>query len=231
MLSSKPLQGTLQGGLMQNSEKNILDDKIQEPLSSVDEIVSELLQGQFIILVDDENRENEGDLICLAEKITPEMINFICTYARGMMCLAITKERADQLGLELQPRRNHHNLYTAFTTSIEAKSGITTGISVADRHKTIQDAINPNFGTDDIATPGHIFPIVADEQGVLSRAGHTEAAVDLAKISGSNPAAVICEIMNPDGTMARLPELILFAKKHNIKIGKIEDLINYRKNK
>jgi len=180
------------------------------------------------ILVDDEDRENEGDLIIPAQMATPDAINFMAKYGRGLICLTLTQARVDQLGLPLMSQANGSRHQTAFTVSIEAREGVTTGISAADRSKTVSVAIDASKGAADIATPGHVFPLAAKEGGVLVRAGHTEASVDISKLAGLNPAAVICEIMNDDGTMARLPDLIPFAQEHGLKVGTIRDLIAYR---
>jgi len=198
------------------------------PISTIEEALEDVRQGKLIIVVDDEDRENEGDLILAAEKVTPEAINFMAKYGRGLICLAITPEIAERLQLPLQPRRGMDPYGTAFTVSIEARYGVTTGISAYDRAHTIKVAIDDNSGPEDIVTPGHVFPIVARKGGVLVRAGHTEAAVDLARLAGLKPAGVICEIMKDDGTMARLPDLEEFAKKHGLKIITIRDLIAYR---
>lgn len=198
------------------------------PISPTQEIINELRTGHMVILVDDEDRENEGDLMIAADFITPEAINFMATHARGLICLTLTKAQCDQLGLLPMVRNNRSSFHTAFTTSIEAAEGVTTGISAFDRARTIQVAVAKNAKPDDIVQPGHIFPVTAREGGVLRRAGHTEAGCDLTALAGLTPAAVICEIMNEDGTMARLPELLSFAKKHQIKIGTIADLISYR---
>lgn len=198
------------------------------PISSTQEIIDELRAGHMVILVDDEDRENEGDLMIAADFITPEAINFMAKYARGLICLTLTKERCDQLGLSPMARDNRSSFHTAFTTSIEAAEGVTTGISAFDRARTVQVAVAKNAKPDDIVQPGHIFPITAREGGVLRRAGHTEAGCDLTALAGLTPASVICEIMNEDGSMARLPELLSFAEKHQLKIGTIADLISYR---
>ncbi|MBS56560.1 MAG: 3,4-dihydroxy-2-butanone-4-phosphate synthase [Rickettsiales bacterium] len=197
-------------------------------LSSIEEIIEDARNGRMFILIDDPDRENEGDLIIPAQMVTPEAINFMAKYGRGLICLALTKQRIDELGLPLMNPSNQKNDLTAFTISIEAKEGITTGISAADRAHTISTAINQNRKKDDIVSPGHIFPLMAWAGGVLERAGHTEASVDIAKIAGLNPSGVICEIMNDDGSMARLPELINFAEKHSLKIATVSDLIKYR---
>lgn len=199
-------------------------------LNSIPEILDDIKSGKAVILVDDEDRENEGDLIVAADYITPQMVNFMALEARGLICLSLTGEQIARLGLPLMTKDegNRAPHRTAFTVSIEAAKGVSTGISAADRALTIKVAANPSATPEDIIVPGHVFPIRAQEGGVLKRAGHTEASVDLARMAGLNPAAVICEIMNPDGTMARMPELIEFARKHGIKIGTIESLIRYR---
>jgi len=202
---------------------------LHQYLSSIEELVEEARNGRPFILVDDEDRENEGDLCIPAQFATPDVINFMARYGRGLICLAMTRQRVEQLGLPLMTRENGSRHQTAFTVSIEAKHGITTGISAHDRAHTVAVAINPENGRDQIATPGHIFPLVAREGGTLVRTGHTEAAVDIARLAGVTPAGVICEIMNDDGTMARLPELVAFAQHHNLKIGTIADLIAYRR--
>ncbi|MGN7997771.1 3,4-dihydroxy-2-butanone-4-phosphate synthase [Sphingomonas sp. 22176] len=198
-------------------------------LSSPEELIDEARNGRMFILVDDEDRENEGDLVIPAQMATPDAINFMAKYGRGLICLAMTKARVDQLGLELMSRANGTRHETAFTVSIEAKEGVTTGISAADRARTISVAIDSTKERADIVTPGHVFPLVARDGGVLVRAGHTEAAVDVARLAGLNPAGVICEIMKDDGTMARLDDLVGFAQLHNLKIGTIRDLIAYRR--
>ena len=198
-------------------------------LSPVKDIIEDAKAGRMFILVDSESRENEGDLIIPAQMATPDIINFMAIHARGLICLALTQERADALGLQLMPPRNHRHFQTAFTVSIEAREGVTTGISAHDRARTIAVAIDPEKNASDIATPGHVFPILAREGGVLTRAGHTEAVIDIARLAGLYPAAVICEIMKEDGTMARLPDLIAFAQKHHFKIGAISELIAHRR--
>ncbi|PKO35118.1 MAG: 3,4-dihydroxy-2-butanone-4-phosphate synthase [Betaproteobacteria bacterium HGW-Betaproteobacteria-7] len=197
-------------------------------IASTAEIVTELKAGRMVILVDEEDRENEGDLVMAAEHITPEAINFMARYGRGLICLTLTEARCKKLGLTQMARNNKTQYGTAFTVSIEAAEGVTTGISAADRARTIQVAVAKNTTIDDIVQPGHVFPITAREGGVLVRAGHTEAGCDLAGMAGLEPSSVICEIMNDDGTMARLPELMEFAKEHGLKIGTIADLIHYR---
>lgn len=198
-------------------------------LVSIEEIIDLAKRGEPFILIDADDRENEGDIIIPAEFVSPDSINFMATHARGLICLAITGERAAELELSPMASENRAGLGTAFTTSIEAREGVTTGISARDRACTISVAVDPQKGHNDIVSPGHIFPLVAREGGVLVRAGHTEAAVDIARIAGLQPAGVICEIMNDDGTMARLPDLIPFAEKHGLKIGTIADLIAYRR--
>ena len=198
-------------------------------ISSIEEIISDARQGKMFILVDHKDRENEGDLVIPAEKATPEAINFMATHGRGLICLALTSERLDALGLPLMAASNSSRHETAFTVSIEAREGVTTGISAHDRAKTISVAIDSESGAQDIATPGHVFPLRARNGGVLVRAGHTEAAVDISRLANFGGSGVICEIMNDDGTMARLPDLITFSKKHNLKVGTISDLIAYRR--
>jgi len=198
-------------------------------LASSDELIEEARNGRPFVLVDDEDRENEGDLVIPAQFATPDVINFMARHCRGLICLAMTRHRVEQLGLPLMSQSNGTRHQTAFTVSIEARTGVTTGISAHDRAHTIAVAINPECGRDDITTPGHIFPLLAREGGALVRAGHTEAAVDIARLAGLNPSGVICEIMNDDGTMARLPDLVAFAQHHNLKLGTIADLIGYRR--
>ncbi len=197
-------------------------------LSPIDKIINDAKNGKMFILVDEDDRENEGDLIIPAEKINPEAINFMAKYGRGLICLALTKKRINDLELPLMNPVNQNNDLTAFTISIEAKSGVSTGISAADRAHTISVAINNNKSKKDLVSPGHVFPLMAWNGGVLVRAGHTEAAVDIAKLAGLNPSGVICEVMNDDGTMSRLPELIDFAKNHKLSIGTVSDLIAHR---
>jgi 3,4-dihydroxy 2-butanone 4-phosphate synthase/GTP cyclohydrolase II len=198
-------------------------------LSAPEEIIDEARNGRMFILVDDEDRENEGDLVIPAQMATPDAINFMAKHGRGLICLALSKQRVNQLGLDLMSRNNGTRHETAFTVSIEAREGVTTGISAADRARTISVAIDGTKSKHDIVTPGHVFPLVARDGGVLVRAGHTEAAVDVARLAGLNPSGVICEIMKDDGTMARLDDLIAFAQLHNLKIGTIRDLIAYRR--
>src|SRR3954466_3969407 len=198
-------------------------------VSPTEELIEEARRGRMFILVDDEDRENEGDLVIPGQFATPDAINFMARFARGLICLAMTRHRADQLGLPLMAAANGTRHSTAFTVSIEAKEGVTTGISAADRAHTIATAINPEMAREHIVTPGHVFPLLARDGGTLVRAGHTEASVDIARLAGLNPSGVICEIMNDDGTMARLPDLVKFAGLHGLKIGAIADLISYRR--
>ena len=197
-------------------------------LNSIQELITDIAEGKMIVLMDDEARENEGDLILAAEKVNPEAINFMATHARGLICLALNDDRCKRLGLEQMVKNNGTELGTAFTGSIEAASGVTTGISAADRSTTIKAAVNKDAVPEDIVQPGHVFPIKAQNGGVLTRAGHTEAGTDLASLAGLDPSAVIVEIMNDDGTMARRGDLEKFALKHGLKIGTIADLIHYR---
>jgi 3,4-dihydroxy 2-butanone 4-phosphate synthase/GTP cyclohydrolase II len=196
--------------------------------NTIEEALSDIAKGEMVILVDDEDRENEGDLCMAAEKVTPEAINFMAKYGRGLICLSLTQQRVEELRLPMMTDNNTSSFGTAFTVSIEAKKGVTTGISAKDRAVTIMAAINPASKPEDIARPGHVFPLRAKQGGVLQRAGQTEGSVDLARLAGMYPAGVICEIMNDDGTMARVPQLMEFAKKHNMKIITVKDLIQYR---
>jgi 3,4-dihydroxy 2-butanone 4-phosphate synthase/GTP cyclohydrolase II len=200
-----------------------------DAISSVEEIIEDARNGRMFILVDHEDRENEGDLIIPAQMATPDAINFMATHGRGLICLSLPGERIDALGLPLMASSNSSRHETAFTVSIEAREGVTTGISAHDRARTVAVAIDPTKTGADIATPGHVFPLRARDGGVLVRAGHTEAAVDISRLAGLNPAAVICEVMKEDGSMARLPDLVAFAQRHNLKIGTISDLIAYRR--
>jgi 3,4-dihydroxy 2-butanone 4-phosphate synthase / GTP cyclohydrolase II len=214
---------------METLHEKFATTELSKYLSSAEELIEEARNGRMFILVDDEDRENEGDLIVPAQFATPDAINFMARHARGLICLAMTSARVEKLGLPLMSQQNGTRHQTAFTVSIEAREGVTTGISAADRAKTIAVAINPESTRDDITTPGHVFPLLAREGGTLVRAGHTEASVDIARKAGLTPAAVICEIMNDDGTMARLPDLVTFAQHHNLKLGTIADLIAYRR--
>ena len=206
-----------------------VEESWRDALSTVEEIIEEARNGRVFVLVDHEDRENEGDLVIPAQMATPEAINFMATHGRGLICLALPEERIDALDLPLMSTNNSSRHETAFTISIEAREGVTTGISAHDRARTVAVAIDPSKGSADIATPGHVFPLRAKDGGVLVRAGHTEAAVDVSRLAGLNPSGVICEIMNEDGTMARLPELIAFAQRHGLKVGTISDLISHRR--
>ena len=206
-----------------------VEENWRDAISSVEEIIEDARNGRMFILVDHEDRENEGDLVIPAQMATPEVINFMATHGRGLVCLALTSDRIDALGLPLMASQNSSRHETAFTVSIEAREGVSTGISAHDRARTVAVAIDSAKMAADIATPGHIFPLRARDGGVLVRAGHTEAAVDVARLAGLNASGVICEIMNDDGTMSRLPELVAFAQRHNLKIGTISDLIAYRR--
>src|SRR6186713_305615 len=197
-------------------------------IASTPEIIDELRHGRMVVLVDEEDRENEGDIVLAADFVTPEAINFMATHARGLICLTLTEERCRQLNLSLMVNDNRTRYGTAFTASIEAAVGVTTGISAADRARTVRAAIAKHAKPTDIVQPGHVFPIMAQKGGVLVRAGHTEAGCDMAEMAGLTPAAVICEVMNADGSMARMPELLPFAAKHGLKIGTIADLIKHR---
>jgi 3,4-dihydroxy 2-butanone 4-phosphate synthase / GTP cyclohydrolase II len=212
-------------GLRRMTETSDFSDAI----SSTEEIIEDARNGRMFILVDHEDRENEGDLVIPAQMCTPQAVNFMATFGRGLICLALPGARIDALGLPLMSPKNSSRHETAFTLSIEAREGVSTGISAADRALTVSVAIDPTKGPQDIATPGHVFPLRAKDGGVLVRAGHTEAAVDVSRLAGLNPSGVICEIMNDDGTMARLPDLIAFAQRHALKIGTISDLIAYRR--
>ncbi|MHC0054887.1 3,4-dihydroxy-2-butanone-4-phosphate synthase [Actibacterium sp. D379-3] len=209
------------------TDKN--DNGYSDAISSIEEIIEDARNGRMFILVDHEDRENEGDLVIPAQMATPEVINFMATHGRGLICLSLPGERIDKLGLPLMASQNSSRHETAFTVSIEAREGVSTGISAHDRARTVAVAIDSAKTGADIATPGHVFPLRARDGGVLVRAGHTEAAVDVSRLAGLNPSGVICEIMNEDGTMARLPDLVAFAQRHNLKIGTISDLIAYRR--
>ena len=206
-----------------------VEENWRDAISSVEEIIEDARNGRMFILVDHEDRENEGDLVIPAQMATPEAINFMATNGRGLICLTLPGDRIDALGLPLMASQNSSRHETAFTVSIEAREGVTTGISAHDRARTVAVAIDSGKSASDIATPGHIFPLRARDGGVLVRAGHPEAAVDVARLAGLNPSGVICEIMNEDGTMSRLPDLVAFAQRHNLKIGTISDLIAYRR--
>src|SRR4051812_44808354 len=201
----------------------------ESPFAAIEEALEDIRQGRMVVVVDDENRENEGDLTIAAQFVTPEAINFMATHGRGLVCLALTGERCDELGLDLMAAKNETAFETAFTVAIEAREGVTTGISAADRARTIQVAIDPRSGPRDIVQPGHVFPLKAKAGGVLERTGQTEAAVDLSRLAGLNPSGVICEIMNEDGTMARVPDLQRYCERHGLKMITVADLIAYRR--
>ena len=213
---------------MADRAQRAVNDDLQAALSPIVDVIEDIRNGRMVILVDDEDRENEGDLVIAAQMATPDAINFMAKHGRGLVCLSMTAERIEELGLPRMAQENRSRTGTAFTVSIEAREGVTTGISASDRARTIAVAIDPTKHKSDIVSPGHVFPLVAREGGVLVRAGHTEAAVDIARIAGLNPAGVICEIMNDDGTMARLPDLVKFAQFHGLKIATIADLIAHR---
>ena len=212
-------------------QQGLLDKGVSDIafLSKIEDVIEDARNGRMFILVDDENRENEGDLVIPAQMATPEAVNFMARYGRGLICLSLTRQRVEKLNLRLMSSENRSRHQTAFTMTIEAREGISTGISASDRARTIATAIDPEKGPQDIVTPGHIFPLMARDGGVLVRAGHTEAAVDVARLAGLNPSGVICEIMNDDGTMARLPDLVKFAQFHGLKVATIADLIAYRR--
>ena len=210
-------------------ESDSVNDTNNIQLNTIEEAINDIRLGKIIIVVDDENRENEGDFLAAASKITPEMINFMATHGRGLICAPLTEDRCKSLDLNMMVHNNTDPMETAFTVSVDLRgNGVTTGISAADRSKTIQALINPTTKSFDLARPGHIFPLVAKQGGVLRRTGHTEAAIDFARLAGLEPAGVIVEIMNEDGTMARLPELMIVAERFNLKIISIEDLVAYR---
>ena len=199
------------------------------PFATIEEAIEEIRRGRMVVVCDGEDRENEGDLVMAAQFATPEAVNFMATHGRGLICLALTSERCDELGLNLMTAKNEAPLQTAFTVSIEAVEGVTTGISAHDRARTIQVAIDPHSGPDDLHIPGHVFPLKAKGGGVLERTGHTEASIDLARLAGLIPAGVICEIMNDDGTMARVPDLVAYCAEHDLKMVTVADLIAYRR--
>jgi 3,4-dihydroxy 2-butanone 4-phosphate synthase/GTP cyclohydrolase II len=201
----------------------------ESPFATIEEAIEEIRQGRMVVVCDDEDRENEGDLTMAAQFATPEAVNFMAKEARGLICLALTPERCDELGLDLMAAKNETPLQTAFTVAIEARDGVTTGISAADRARTIQVAVDPGASPRDLVQPGHVFPLKAKPGGVLERTGQTEAAVDLARLAGLNPAGVICEVMNEDGTMARIPDLVPYCEKHGLKMITVADLIAYRR--
>ena len=210
-------------------ERFLWDSEEEPVLVPIEEIIEEARNGRMFILVDDEDRENEGDLVIPAQMATPDAVNFMATHGRGLICLTLTRQRTELLGLELMSRENGTRHETAFTVSIEAREGVTTGISAGDRARTVAVAIDSSKGKNDIVTPGHVFPLIARDGGVLVRAGHTEASVDISRLAGLNPSGVICEIMNEDGTMARMDDLVPFARRHGLKMGTIRDLIEYRR--
>ena len=214
---------------MRKLEQFLSDNDEVPVLVSIEEIIDEARNGRMFVLVDDEDRENEGDLVIPAQMATPDAVNFMATHGRGLVCLTMTRTRTEQLGLELMSRANGTRHETAFTVSIEAREGVTTGISAGDRARTVAVAIDAGKTRDDIVTPGHVFPLIARDGGVLVRAGHTEASVDISRLAGLNPSGVICEIMNEDGTMARMDDLVPFARRHGLKMGTIRDLIEYRR--
>jgi 3,4-dihydroxy 2-butanone 4-phosphate synthase/GTP cyclohydrolase II len=207
------------------------DAAVKTPFATIEEAIEDVRQGKFVVVVDDEDRENEGDLTIAAQFTTPEAINFMATHGRGLICLCLTEERCDELELRPMSDRNETPFGTAFTVAVEAREGVTTGISAHDRSHTIQVAIDPSKGPHDLVQPGHVFPLRAKPGGVLERAGQTEAAVDLARLAGLNPAGVVCEIMNPDGTMARVPDLVPYCERHGLRMITVADLIEYRRRK
>ena len=215
--------------MTQETKNDLTTASLHQYISSPEDIIEEARAGRMFILVDDEDRENEGDLVIPAQFATAEQINFMARFARGLICLAMTSQRVEKLNLPLMAQANGTRHQTAFTVSIEAREGVTTGISAHDRARTVAVAINPEATPADITTPGHVFPLMARDGGALIRAGHTEAAVDISRLAGLNPSGVICEIMNDDGTMARMPDLVAFAQRHNLKLGTIADLISYRR--
>src|SRR5213080_2629594 len=210
-------------------ERNPTEIKQKSPFATIEEAIEDIRRGRMVIVCDDENRENEGDLTMAAQFATPEAINFMAMHGRGLICLSLTGERCDELGLDLMAAKNESPFNTAFTISVEARDGVTTGISAADRARTIQVAIDPHSGPDDLVQPGHVFPLKSKDGGVLERAGQTEASVDLARLAGLIPAGVICEIMNEDGTMARVPDLVPYCERHGLKMITVADLIAYRR--
>jgi 3,4-dihydroxy 2-butanone 4-phosphate synthase / GTP cyclohydrolase II len=205
------------------------EDRADSPFATIEEAIEEIRRGRMVVVCDGEDRENEGDLVLAAQFATPESVNFMAKEARGLICLALTPERCDELGLDLMAAKNEEPLQTAFTVSIEAAEGVTTGISAHDRARTVQVASDPHSGPEDIVQPGHVFPLKAKAGGVLERTGHTEASIDLARLSGLIPAGVICEIMNEDGTMARVPDLVPYCEQHGLKMITVADLISYRR--
>src|SRR4029079_11885235 len=213
----------------QTKEPNLTETKSASPFVTIEEAIEDIRRGRMVVVCDDENRENEGDLTRAAQFATPEAVNFMATHGRGLICLALTDERCNELGLNLMAAKNEAPFQTAFTVSVEAREGVTTGISAADRARTIQVAIDPHSGPEDLVQPGHVFPLRAKDGGVLERTGQTEAAVDLARLAGLIPAGVICEVMNEDGTMARVPDLVGYCATHDLKMVTVADLIAYRR--
>src|SRR5919106_4059468 len=215
----------------ETQERKVPEKKADSPFATIEEAIEDIRRGRMVVVCDDENRENEGDLTLAAQFATPEAINFMAKHARGLICLALTPDRCDDLGLDLMAAKNESPFQTAFTISVEAREGVTTGISAHDRAHTIQVAIDPSTKPDGIVQPGHVFPLKAKQGGVLERAGQTEAAVDLARLAGLIPSGVICEIMNDDGTMARVPDLVPYCERHGLKMITVADLIAYRRRK
>src|SRR3982750_4040530 len=213
----------------QTKERELTETKTDSPFATIEEAIEDIRRGRMVVVCDDENRENEGDLTLAAQFATPEAINFMATHGRGLICLALTDERCNELGLNLMAAKNEAPFQTAFTVSVEAREGVTTGISAADRARTVQVAIDPHSQPEDLVQPGHVFPLKAKDGGVLARTGQTEAAVDLARLAGLIPAGVICEIMNEDGTMARVPDLVPYCRRHGLKLVTVADLIEYRR--
>src|ERR671910_344227 len=213
----------------ETKERKVPEKKTDSPFATAEEAIEDIRRGRMVVVCDDENRENEGDLTLAAQFATPEAVNFMATHGRGLICLALTDERCDELGLDLMAAKNEAPFQTAFTVSVEAREGVTTGISAADRARTIQVAIDPHSGPSDLVQPGHVFPLKAKDGGVLERTGQTEAAVDLARLAGLIPAGVICEVMNEDGTMARVPDLAGYCARHDLKMITVADLIAYRR--
>src|ERR671910_2305381 len=213
----------------ETKERKVPEKKTDSPFATAEEAIEDIRRGRMVVVCDDENRENEGDLTLAAQFATPEAVNFMATHGRGLICLALTDERCNELGLDLMAAKNEAPFQTAFTVSVEAREGVTTGISAADRARTIQVAIDPHSGPSDLVQPGHVFPLKAKDGGVLERTGQTEAAVDLARLAGLIPAGVVCEVMNEDGTMARVPNLAEFCERHDIKLITVADLIEYRR--
>src|SRR5512147_1333915 len=213
---------------MSTQERKPAETKSDSPFATIEEAIEDIRRGRMVVVCDDENRENEGDLTLAAQFATPEAVNFMATHGRGLICLALTDERCNELGLNLMAAKNEAPFQTAFTVSVEAREGVTTGISAADRARTVQVAIDPHSQPEDLVQPGHVFPLKAKDGGVLERTGQTEASVDLARLAGLIPAGVICEIMRDDGTMARVPDLTEFCREHDMKMLTVAELIRYR---